>query len=348
MNDQRLADTLAKAGFKGDALRTAFGIAKRESGGRPDAYNPDVSTGDQSYGLFQINMLGSMGPARRQQFGLKRNEDLLDPLKNARAAYRMSRGGKDFGAWGIGPNAYRSGAGLETIAPYMGRVPKPSGRGAPRVESRSARPASRGAATRTTTPSPETTYSLKGGVDATALANAILGGTDITEALQQATTPYEMVAKTPRLPMPVAQAHAAKFGGTIVDAGGEPGPTDAVSRAIAIAKQQIGKPYVFGATNPKVGFDCSGLIDYAFTAAGIATPGRLTTGPMARMGKKVPWKSIQPGDWVVRDSGGSGHVVMYVGAGQVIAAPHTGEVVQYQPLDKFSTDSRFHVRRWHG
>jgi hypothetical protein len=127
LNDHGLVDVLTRAGFRGSALKTAFGIAKRESGGRNDAYNGDTGTGDQSYGLFQINMLGQMGPARRQQFGLQRNEDLFDPVRNAKAAFRMSNGGRDFGAWGIGPNAYRSGAGYETIAEHVQRFPGKTG-----------------------------------------------------------------------------------------------------------------------------------------------------------------------------------------------------------------------------
>ena len=98
---------LQAAGFKGDALRKAWAISQRESGGRPDAYNGNAGTGDQSYGLFQINMLGNLGPARRKQYGLKSNEDLLDPATNARVAYQMSKGGTDFGAWAVGPNAYK-------------------------------------------------------------------------------------------------------------------------------------------------------------------------------------------------------------------------------------------------
>jgi hypothetical protein len=123
LNEQRLVSVLQRAGFRGSALKTAFGIAMRESGGRDDAYNGNTGTGDQSYGLFQINMLGQMGPARRQQFGLARNEDLFDPVRNAKAAFRMSNGGRDFGAWGIGPNAYRSGAGYDTIAEHVARFP---------------------------------------------------------------------------------------------------------------------------------------------------------------------------------------------------------------------------------
>lgn len=110
-----LVKLLQQAGFSGEGLRIAYGIVLRESGGRPEAFNGNTGTGDRSWGLFQINTLGSM-KSRVKQFGLKSEKDLLDPLANAKAAYRMSGGGKDFGAWGIGPNAYRSGAGMDTIA----------------------------------------------------------------------------------------------------------------------------------------------------------------------------------------------------------------------------------------
>ena len=357
MNDQQLADTLAAAGFKGQALRTAFGIAKRESGGRPEAYNPNRQTGDDSYGLFQINMLGSMGPARRRQFGLQANEELLDPVVNAKAAYRMSKGGKDFGAWGIGPNAYRSGAGVETIARYTAEAPKPSGRGPQSPGS-----LSRGRAVGSTPPPPRgfrlPKYEFKGGIDATQLAQSLLSGMSASEAITQSSSPFSIIEKIPKLPPLVAEGKARKYGGTVRSFGPDPttDPTDGaptvanpkVAQAIAVAKQQIGKPYVFGAASPGAGFDCSGLIEYAFEQAGIKTPGRLTTGPMSKMGAKVPWKNIQPGDWIVKDSRGTGHVVMYVGNGQVIAAPYTGEVVQYQPLSKFAASPGYAVRRWHG
>jgi hypothetical protein len=108
-----LLSTLVKAGFKGDSLRTAWAIAKRESGGRAAAFNPDASTGDRSWGLFQINTLGKLA-SRVKQYGLQSERDLLNPDVNARVAYRMSQGGKDFGAWGIGPNAYRKMPALDT------------------------------------------------------------------------------------------------------------------------------------------------------------------------------------------------------------------------------------------
>jgi hypothetical protein len=114
---KNLIQTLYNAGFRGDALRSAWAIVMRESGGRADAFNGNTGTGDQSYGMFQINMLGDLGPARRRQFGLKSNADLLDPNVNAQVAFRMSQGGKNFGAWAIGPNAYK-GAPADAKSKY--------------------------------------------------------------------------------------------------------------------------------------------------------------------------------------------------------------------------------------
>ncbi|HVE26413.1 MAG TPA: peptidoglycan DD-metalloendopeptidase family protein [Sporichthya sp.] len=122
-NVSRAIRVLQQAGFKGERLKTAFGIVMRESGGNPSAHNTNRGTGDDSYGLAQINMLGKMGPARRKQFGIQSNQQLLDPVTNAKAFYRLSGGGKDFGPWGIGPNAYRAGAGMESIRPFIKRFP---------------------------------------------------------------------------------------------------------------------------------------------------------------------------------------------------------------------------------
>lgn len=99
-----LKAVLQKAGFKGHDLVEAWGVAMKESMGKPFAHNKNSRTGDNSYGLFQINMIGSLGPARRDQFNLKSNNDLFDPLINAKIAYHMSDGGKDWSAWhGITP-----------------------------------------------------------------------------------------------------------------------------------------------------------------------------------------------------------------------------------------------------
>ncbi len=95
----QLKHLLSKVGFEGDQLKQAWAVVMKESTGRPMAHNQNSRTGDNSYGLFQINMIGSIGPARLQQYGLSNNEELFDPLTNARIAYILSEGGKNWSAW---------------------------------------------------------------------------------------------------------------------------------------------------------------------------------------------------------------------------------------------------------
>ena len=98
-SDVDLMSILKKAGFTGQGLKMAYAIAMAESSGNARAHNPNAGTGDNSYGLFQINMLGAMGPERRRRYGLSSNEALFDPLTNARVAFKMSNGGKNWGPW---------------------------------------------------------------------------------------------------------------------------------------------------------------------------------------------------------------------------------------------------------
>lgn len=99
LSHSQLISVLKEAGFKGHGLKMAWAIVQKESNGRPYAHNNNSSTGDNSYGIFQINMMGSMGPDRREKYGLESNEDLFDPLTNAKIAFKMSRGGEAWGAW---------------------------------------------------------------------------------------------------------------------------------------------------------------------------------------------------------------------------------------------------------
>lgn len=80
-------------------MARAIAIALAESGGNARAYNGNRATGDDSYGLWQINMLGSMGPARRRQFDISSNEELYDPQKNAQAMWILSNHGKNWAPW---------------------------------------------------------------------------------------------------------------------------------------------------------------------------------------------------------------------------------------------------------
>ena len=91
----QLKDILHEAGFRGEALKMAWAVAMQESTGRPYALN----SSSNCYGLFQINMTGSMGPDRREKYGLSGNRDLFDPLTNAKIAYHMSAKGTNWSAW---------------------------------------------------------------------------------------------------------------------------------------------------------------------------------------------------------------------------------------------------------
>jgi cell wall-associated NlpC family hydrolase len=113
------------------------------------------------------------------------------------------------------------------------------------------------------------------------------------------------------------------------------GSSTVVATAIAFAKAQIGKPYQWGATGPG-SYDCSGLVYAAYAAAGVHIA--RTTYQWQQDGPVIPLSQIQPGDLLF--SAGSdgtpanpGHVVMYLGGGQVIQAPQTGEDVQIDPID---------------
>jgi hypothetical protein len=97
---------LKEVGFKGKALEQAWAIVMRESNCRSHAYNGNVKTGDNSYGIFQINMIEEVGDSRREKFGMVSNAMLLDPVTNAQIAYYMSDGGTDWSAWkGMTPRA---------------------------------------------------------------------------------------------------------------------------------------------------------------------------------------------------------------------------------------------------
>jgi cell wall-associated NlpC family hydrolase len=99
-------------------------------------------------------------------------------------------------------------------------------------------------------------------------------------------------------------------------------------QAIAFARAQIGKPYVWGATGPG-SFDCSGLTQAAYKAAGIDLP--RTTYDQVDVGTRVSEADLRPGDLIFFYSDVS-HVGLYIGGGEMIHAPHTGTVVKIAPI----------------
>ncbi|MEQ4716421.1 C40 family peptidase [Nonomuraea sp. B19D2] len=99
-------------------------------------------------------------------------------------------------------------------------------------------------------------------------------------------------------------------------------------KAVSAAKNQIGDPYRYGGTGPG-SFDCSGLVQYAWKKAGVKIP-RVASSQFARIGNKVSWRHLQPGDLLFFN--GLGHVGMYVGKGRMIHSPRTGERVRIDKL----------------
>lgn len=110
---------------------------------------------------------------------------------------------------------------------------------------------------------------------------------------------------------------------------------DQAARAVTWARTQLGVPYLWGGEQQGVGFDCSGLCQWSYKRAGVTIP--RTSQDQYRVGSPVGWNQWLPGDLIFSypESTGPGHVVMYVGSGQVIAAPHRGSRVQLQPVTDF-------------
>jgi cell wall-associated NlpC family hydrolase len=105
------------------------------------------------------------------------------------------------------------------------------------------------------------------------------------------------------------------------------------AKAIAFARDQIGKPYVWGATGPN-SYDCSGLTQASWAAAGVSLP--RTTWDQVKVGTRVATEDLQPGDLVFFWDDIS-HVGLYIGDGQMIHAPKPGtnvrvESIYYMPI----------------
>jgi hypothetical protein len=123
-SDEELVKMLRAVGFEGKALKVAWAVVKKESNGRPLAFNGNVKTGDNSYGIFQINMIGGLGVARRDKFDLDSNKDLFDPVVNAQIAYYMSNEGSDWSSWGVGKFPYNGNTEQSNFNLWITKFPE--------------------------------------------------------------------------------------------------------------------------------------------------------------------------------------------------------------------------------
>jgi peptidoglycan DL-endopeptidase CwlO len=119
-------------------------------------------------------------------------------------------------------------------------------------------------------------------------------------------------------------------------------PSSIGTTVVAIAERYLGIPYVYAGASPSGGFDCSGLIMYVFAQVGISLPHYAAS--QYGYGVPISKDQLEPGDLVFFDN--LGHVGMYIGGGNFIHAPHTGDVVKISSLSEaWYTDNYVGARR---
>jgi cell wall-associated NlpC family hydrolase len=130
----------------------------------------------------------------------------------------------------------------------------------------------------------------------------------------------------------VNTAHAGQAVAAPVVSSGVVAPSAAAQVAVDTALAQVGDPYVWGAGGPDA-FDCSGLTQYSYSAAGVALPH--SSSMQSGMGVPVSVSDLQPGDLLFYYSPVS-HVAMYIGNGQMVHASTSGTPVQVVSFDSMS------------
>ena len=114
-----------------------------------------------------------------------------------------------------------------------------------------------------------------------------------------------------------------------------PAPTKA-ERAVRFALDEVGVPYRWGGESPETGFDCSGLVRWAYGRVGIDLPHN--SYALYSTGRRVPESGMAPGDILFFE--GLGHVGIYLGRGRMVHAPQTGRNVEVVRLGATNYGSR--------
>ena len=117
-------------------------------------------------------------------------------------------------------------------------------------------------------------------------------------------------------------------------------PPNVHGGVVGIAMHYLGVPYVWGGASPR-GFDCSGLVMYVFAQIGVSLPH--SSYSQVGMGTPVSINQLEPGDLVFFT--GASHVGIYIGGGQFIHAPHTGDVVKISSLSGYYASAFYAGRR---
>ena len=150
----------------------------------------------------------------------------------------------------------------------------------------------------------------------------------ITQSPQKAPQPIPGTSSTP-----VQQTTVENVAPVSQKVDAKPVVSSNSQRAVEFAHSRIGTPYVYGGTTD-AGYDCSGFVQAAYRNAGVNIP--RTTYEQAVYGRSVSRAELQPGDLIFYGNGGpstSYHVAMYIGNGQVIHSPQSGDRVKQAPMD---------------
>jgi cell wall-associated NlpC family hydrolase len=115
-----------------------------------------------------------------------------------------------------------------------------------------------------------------------------------------------------------------------------PDPETPGERAARIAVKAVGVPYRWGGESPETGFDCSGLVRWAYGRIGVELPHN--SYALYQVGRSVPRNRMEPGDVLFFE--GLGHVGLYLGRGRMVHAPQTGRDVEIVRLGATNYGSR--------
>jgi peptidoglycan DL-endopeptidase CwlO len=139
---------------------------------------------------------------------------------------------------------------------------------------------------------------------------------------------------------PVQQSSGLGAAGATPD-GAVIAPPSRYGGVVGIAMRYIGVPYKWGGASPSTGFDCSGFTQYVFAQIGVSLPHY--TGSQYQMGTPVSRDQLEPGDLVFFN--GLGHMGIYIGGGNFIHAPHTGDVVKISSMTGWYASTYVGARR---
>jgi peptidoglycan DL-endopeptidase CwlO len=170
-----------------------------------------------------------------------------------------------------------------------------------------------------------------------------IGRLQAAERAQQARLAAEARARlsSPQTGMEVLAASTGSLGSG--GGGTDPIPVAPPSRyggVVGIAMQYLGTPYVYGGSSPS-GFDCSGFVMYVYAKVGVSLPHNAAA--QYGYGTPVDRSQLQPGDLVFFN--GLGHNGMYIGGGQFIHSPHTGDVVKISSMSGWYSSTYVGARR---